>query len=104
LIRIRKETPEVGWGRHTILDVGAPQVLAMFHRWNERCTLTVHNLSDQAVSAHVEVDDDWSGMSEVMHGSDRIAVEDGRMTLDLDAYGYRWLRPEEHHIGRGGRS
>ena len=101
LIRIRKEAPEVGWGQHTVLDTGADGVLAMLHRWNDRCTLTVHNVADEATSVEIAVDERWNGMREVMSGSDRIAVEGGSMTLDIDAYGYRWLRPEELRTGRG---
>src|SRR5690606_23247062 len=46
MIRLRKECPEVGWGRCSIMDAGSPHVLALCYRWRGNAVLTLHNFGE----------------------------------------------------------
>ena len=54
IIRLRKELPEIGWGRCTVLDGGAPSTLVLRHDWQGRCVVTAHNLAKRAATARVD--------------------------------------------------
>ncbi|HSJ45310.1 MAG TPA: alpha-amylase family protein, partial [Euzebyales bacterium] len=43
MIRLRRETPEVGWGDWTILDIGARGLVAIRYDWQGATLVTVHN-------------------------------------------------------------
>ena len=45
LIRRRRECPELGWGRCTLLDVGNPAVFAHRADWDESTILAVHSFA-----------------------------------------------------------
>jgi maltose alpha-D-glucosyltransferase/alpha-amylase len=55
-IRVRRESPELGWGKWRTLDVDDPHVLAIETRWRDDRTVTLHNLS--AEPAKVRLPDD----------------------------------------------
>ena len=57
LIRLRKDLPEIGWGRCTVLDTGSRAVLALRHDWRERTVITLHNLGRRTAIATIDVDD-----------------------------------------------
>ena len=93
LIRTRKACPEIGWGTFQLLDAGASSLFAQRFDWGDRSTILLHNLAGKGSTP----------------GSASIAVRTGhtfttswatetpscrrtRGELDLDPYGYRWLR------------
>src|SRR5690606_15046548 len=43
MLRLRKECPEIGWGKCTILKTGSPHVLALRCDWRGNAVLTIHN-------------------------------------------------------------
>ncbi|MFA9444655.1 alpha-amylase family protein [Egicoccus sp. AB-alg6-2] len=94
LIRRRRETPEFGWGAWQLLDTGDDAVLGHQCDWEGRRVLALHNLSSSPRELRVAVPD--TGASEVVDllGSDgkALELENGRLELKLEGYGYRWLR------------
>ena len=92
MTRRRRETPELGWGRWTLVDTGAEAVLAHRCDWEDRTVLCVHNLADEPHVVELDVPD---GTAVVDLLSDHGAVtelDDGTLPLTLDAYGFRWFR------------
>lgn len=55
-LRIRKESPELGWGTCTVLDVDEPAVLATRIDWEDRTMLVVHNLAREQQVAVPDAD------------------------------------------------
>ena len=49
----------------------------------------LHNLSDETVTAELEIDAD--GVDDLLERRDH-RVEGGRLQVELGAYGYLWLR------------
>ena len=94
LIRRRKECPELGWG--TFRQLETPQAAVFAHRcdWDGSAVLALHNLSGQAVSTHVTVEDhaQLAGVIDLFRPADPELGPGGRLEVELEPYGFRWLR------------
>ena len=93
LIRRRRECPELGLGRMTLLPSGDAAVLAHRCDWNDRCTLAVHNLAGRPARAELALED--AGRVEALEdlfADESLALDGaGRLRLDLEPFGHRWL-------------
>ncbi|MBA3748941.1 MAG: trehalose synthase [Solirubrobacterales bacterium] len=87
LIRRRRESPEIGFGRLTLLDAGEPSVLAHRCDWEGSTIVAVHELAGKAVEVQIAVDD---GEALVDLFSD--AEHPLPATLALPRYGAQWYR------------
>jgi maltose alpha-D-glucosyltransferase/alpha-amylase len=95
IVRMRKEVPEVGWGDFEVLPVRDPAVLAMRYDWRNNSVLFVHNLSD--TPREVDFSTGLEGpegrrLVNLLSENHSRAGEDGRHTLVLEPYAYRWFR------------
>ena len=93
-IRLRKETPEIGWGTHAVVDTDAPSVLAIRHDWQGRTTVTVHNLARKRVTARLhlaEVGPD-DALFDLLRTDRPVPIRAGTARLQLGPYDHRWLR------------
>jgi trehalose synthase len=95
LIRRRRETSELALGQATVIPTDPVSVFAHRCTWEGRSVVAVHNLGAEPVSVEVplgeEGDDEIDGADDLLRGG-RIEATDRRLHLDLDGYGYRWLR------------
>ena len=57
LIRRRRECPEIGFGELTVLEAGAPSVLAHRCDWEGSTVVAVHELAGEAAEVRLPVDD-----------------------------------------------
>ncbi|AEI12791.1 alpha-amylase family protein [Cellulomonas gilvus] len=99
LVRRYRESPELGWAECAeILDQPHPGVLAHRCTWEDGSMVAVHNLTDQAVTvpltlADLKHDDDAPARLVDLLQDGACDVDGrGRVSLELPAYGYRWLR------------
>jgi maltose alpha-D-glucosyltransferase/alpha-amylase len=95
MIRMRKEVPEIGWGRFSMVDTGTPTVLAMRYDWRNNAVLCIHNLS--AIPREIRFDPGASGSHDGvlvnLLSEDHSRPEpDGGHCVLLEPYGYRWFR------------
>jgi maltose alpha-D-glucosyltransferase/alpha-amylase len=93
MLRTLRECPEFGSGKPTLLDPGDPAVLALRYDAPTGRVLAVSNLSDQAgpVDLAAELGDEQEFVQVFAnrhYGHGPVALGE----LELDAYGYRWLR------------
>lgn len=100
LIYLHRRHPELGWAPVEILDVGAGAgagkngVLALAARGEEAAVVTVHNLGAEGCTVTLSLDDVEPG-SRLIDLWDQRALDDDPTTpieVQLDGYGYRWLR------------
>ena len=91
-IRMRKESPEFGWGELRFLDTDHPSVLAHASTWRGRTVIGIHNFSRASCAVNVK----WpEGTGELLHlfGRNIRDPQPGSSSIvDLDGYDYRWLR------------
>ena len=94
-IRTRKEWPEIGWGDWEVLGTRNPAVLAHIATWDGSSVLAVHSFSDQPSRVTVQLPRDATeGRWQHIFGADGAEappLESGRLTCQLEPYGYHWF-------------
>jgi glycosidase len=95
LIRRYRESPELGWAtRAEILDQPYPAVLAHRSTWGDGSLVALHNLGTEPVMVPLrfaDCDDTVQLVDLLQDGSCTIDAR-GRTDVELEGYGYRWLR------------
>ena len=91
LIHCRRVTPELGWGQSTLLENEPEALFAHRCDWQDSTVFAVHNLSGERVEAELDLGEDVVGVDDLIELREH-RVERGRLHVDLDAYGYLWLR------------
>jgi maltose alpha-D-glucosyltransferase / alpha-amylase len=93
MIRLRKECPEIGWGRSRVLKAKIPSVIAMVAEWRGNGVLTAHNFAERPHELKVNADDIGSDrLSNLLTREELTADDDGILHIRLDALSYRWFR------------
>jgi maltose alpha-D-glucosyltransferase / alpha-amylase len=92
MIRLRKECPEIGWGRCHIVDVKVPSVLVLRYEWRGNAVLTVHNFAERPHEIRLNVDDVGEFRLSDLLEQEELDADDGIIHIRLDALGYRWFR------------
>jgi trehalose synthase len=92
LVRRRRECPELGWGRVTVLDVSRPEIFAHRADWDGHTILVAHSFAGQSTEVTVPVEEEVESAVD-QFADDEVRVNGtGRIDLQLQPYGYRWLR------------
>ena len=95
MIRAWRECPEFGWGELTLIGCGDSAVLAHCCQWEENATVAVHNLSDQKRTVHLDLSKfKPTRLVDVLSDQQHQPVNGLKHSLDVEPYGYRWLRME----------
>jgi maltose alpha-D-glucosyltransferase/alpha-amylase len=95
IIRMRKEVPEVGWGDFKVISARDPAVFVIRYDWRNNSVLFVHNLDEKPreVSFAVGLEGEEGRLLINLLSEDHSrAGKNGKHTLMLEAYGYRWYR------------
>ena len=94
MIRMRKEAPEIGWGRFDILECGDTGVLCMRYDWRDNAVVLLHNFHDAPVEIAFDagIGEDGYVLIDIADGSDSRADAQGKHRMVLEPYGYRWYR------------
>jgi glycosidase len=94
LVRRYRESPELGWGDLEILDQPHRAVLAHRLTHDDTSTVAIHNLGPDACQVPLRLRDEPEGtvlVDQLCDGTTELDAK-GRAEVDLDGYGYRWLR------------
>ena len=95
IIRMRKEVPEIGWGDFEVLDTGDNAVLGIRYDWRNNSVLFLHNLASEPREVTFSTNsrsDSGKLLVNLLGGDHSTAARNGRHSVCLDAYGYRWYR------------
>jgi maltose alpha-D-glucosyltransferase / alpha-amylase len=93
MIRTRRECPEIGWGEYSIVPTSAESVLALRYDWRGASLVVLHNFSAERKEAEVQVRDaEQRPLVNVLEDQSIKSHAEGRYYVDLEPYGYRWLR------------
>jgi maltose alpha-D-glucosyltransferase / alpha-amylase len=96
IIRTRKECSEIGWGNWSLVPRMPDNVLGIRYEWNDRCTFVLHNFVDRPTTVRLKIDGRPPCPLVNLLSQKRSDPEDsGRHTIELEPYGYRWLRVGE---------
>jgi trehalose synthase len=95
MIRLRKETPEIGWGDWTILDSGERGLVIIRYDWDGATLVTVHNFAPDGATVDLDLSDvDWTAARDLLADDVVEPTHDHRLALEVGRYGSRWLRLE----------
>lgn len=97
-IRMRKECPEFGWGTWEIIETDNPAIFAHRCHWKKGTVIAVHNLSGEACTFTLNLDEDVDGFTDLLEDKAYDAVQQGSHKIELEGYGYRWLRVGSDHL------
>jgi maltose alpha-D-glucosyltransferase/alpha-amylase len=93
VLRMRRECPELSWGRCTVLKGHPQEVLVLRYDFRNTALLTLHNFSDRTQPLVLPTDATGSELlADVLTLEQLRAGDDGAHHVRLEAYGYRWLR------------
>jgi maltose alpha-D-glucosyltransferase/alpha-amylase len=95
VVRMRKEIPEIGVGDFAIVDAGTQEVLAVRYDWRNNSVLFVHNLcaEPREITLRPGAEGSQDGLLVNVLSDDHSPTgTDGRHTIVLEPYGYRWYR------------
>ena len=90
MLRRRRECPELGWGRATLIDARDPAVFAHRADWQESSVVAVHSLAEEPREVRLEVGDVEAAVD--LFGTDVLKPRKGVITVELGRYGHRWFR------------
>lgn len=99
MIRMRKETPEVGWGDFHILPSRRNDVLILRFESAGRSVLTIHNFSGAPIELRFRMDleeQQHQLLINLISDDHSYPEDDGRHQVLLEPYGYRWFRVSTH--------
>lgn len=98
LIRRYRQSPELGWADFELLEQPNHAVLAHVARKDEWAMVAVHNFSSDACTVELDltslVRDEHpplDHLTDLLHGG-TLEVTKNTLSVELDGYGYRWLR------------
>lgn len=91
LISMHINCPEISLGNARILDSGSSHVLAIFYEYENAKLLVLHNFSDQPQQLHIALKDGVP-LFDLFHPSKNQDFHNGAYEIELDAFGYKWLR------------
>ena len=92
-IRMRRECPEISWGDWRILETAEPGVLVMRYDWDAHSIVVLHNFGGKPRAPQLAAADVGHPLLvDLLATNDSRADANGRHTIDLPPYGYRWYR------------
>jgi maltose alpha-D-glucosyltransferase/alpha-amylase len=95
VMRMRKETPEIGWGDFHALRSPDPAVLILRYEWRNNACVFVHNLVGEPREVRFRAGPDPRGtgvLVNVLSEDHSTADAKGAHTVLMEPYGYRWYR------------
>jgi hypothetical protein len=94
LIRRYRESPELGWAHFSVLEQPQKDVLAHRCTWDDGSMVAIHNLGPEQRKVPIKLDDgdDRCQLMDLLMQGTTPLDGSGKAELDLDGYGYRWLR------------
>jgi len=95
IIRMRQELPEIGWGDCVALSTRDKSVLALRYDWRNNAVVILHNLAPDPKEVSFDVgpiDGEPNRLVNLLAQNHSEADADGRHTIVLEGYGYRWFR------------
>ncbi|MHB1225750.1 MAG: alpha-amylase family protein [Gemmatimonadaceae bacterium] len=105
MIRLRQETPEIGWGDWTILTTGSRHVLAMRYDWRGNSVVTVHNFADGPREVRLRVGAERGQRLTNLIEQETLAGNGDMHHIRLDAHGFGWFRVGGlNHVARRERA
>lgn len=90
-IRIRKQCPELGYGKWQILETDESSVFAHCCEWEDKTVIVLHNLADKSCMVTLK-SNEFGHLIDVFGDRNYETLDEKSLSVPLEAYGYRWFR------------
>jgi len=91
LIRIRKQCPELGWGKWQILETDESGVFAHSCEGEGKAVIAVHNLSNKPRTVTLK-SHKYTHLTDLFGDRQYETLDGDLQSIPLEAYGYRWFQ------------
>jgi maltose alpha-D-glucosyltransferase/alpha-amylase len=92
-VRVRRHSPEFGYGTWSLIETGDDCVLAHRCDWEGKAVIAVHNLGGEPTEVHLKEQEGRNESWMDLIGDHRYQIVNGDpKRIELDSYGYRWFR------------
>ena len=81
LIRVRRETPELGWGSSTLIETADPALFAHRVEWEGSAVIAIHNLADRPATADLDLGPGATGVHDLLADAEEPARR-GRLSVE----------------------
>jgi trehalose synthase len=103
LIARYRASAEIGWGELEVLEHAQKSVLVHSLRSDLGRFVALHNFAERPMTVDLHLGDEPEEANLVdLLGPGRMPLEGGSVTIELEAYGYRWFRVSRPGDGRLG--
>jgi trehalose synthase len=94
LIRRYRESPELGWADFSVIEQPYRDVLVHRCTWDDASMVALHNLGPKQRTVPIKLDDcdNRCQLVDLLKRGSTPLDGSGKAEVDLDGYGYRWLR------------
>jgi maltose alpha-D-glucosyltransferase/alpha-amylase len=100
MIRLRKECPEIGWGKMSVLQTGHDAVLGVQYEWRGNRLVMLHNFADQPLEVRLRLPG-VDCLTNLLEATSERARRPGTFRLGIEELGYRWFRCGRQAYGAG---
>ena len=91
--RLRKQCPEIGWGKWKLIDTGSEHVLGIQYDWQGRSLVMINNFSPEPQKCQLLSLLRPQGTLVSLFDKTQTPIgKDGKGTVELPGYGYNWYR------------
>jgi maltose alpha-D-glucosyltransferase/alpha-amylase len=91
LIRLRKECPEIAWGRFEPVATGSDSVIGFSYVWRDNRIVLLHNLADRPVDVRLRLPGVHE-LTNLMTAADDRTSSNGGYRFSIEELGFRWFR------------
>ncbi|WP_164100840.1 alpha-amylase family protein [Candidatus Laterigemmans baculatus] len=93
MIRVRKECPEIGWGKCRTLETQDRQITAHQCEWRGESIIVVHNFGERSRTIRLDLHSkDGEQFIELLSDQPYAELESPADPIKISGYGYRWFR------------
>ncbi len=96
IIRMRKETSEIGWGDFEVLQTSSPSVLALRYDWRNNSVVVIHNLDANPREVRFDPTTPENRSQQflinLLSTKHSRAEASGKHCIFMEPYGYEWYR------------
>lgn len=93
LVLMRKNCPEIGWGKPKLIKTDNPQVLVHSYDWQGNALVFAHNLSAQESTFSISSRTFHPRQFvDIFSDKDYTPTQEDTVQLELGPHGYRWFR------------
>ena len=93
LISIRKQSPQLGYGKWSVLESNSNCVLSFYSEWENELIIVLHNFKNSKCKIKLKKPDkELENLVEIFSNCEYQKIKDLDEVIDIEGFGYRWFK------------